>query len=254
MAVPNELVEEIRGILEQTIVSLKNVEGFLNIRADHVKQTKEKLELCESIIEEKIDVINRAILPKIDKNFSDKVEILANKLKKLTILLNIYRETFDALKKESSSLVVGDIDQLLHDVIRIEEIDFSEPIQVAPVFQSTLPSVKAGSIQDEIKARTGGAKSKQESKALRPGAILSKAVVDPTKWTESEIEGFQVFDELIHGWKLRDYEKLNGTREGFAIAWRKLSDHDRKKIRSGTWSEPIIKKIKHLGRSRFEDD
>ncbi|MHA1315729.1 MAG: hypothetical protein ACTSRB_17625, partial [Candidatus Helarchaeota archaeon] len=71
---------------------------------------------------------------------------------------------------------------------------------------------------------------------------------------ESELEGFKVFDTVIaiSKWKMRDFEAQKGTREEFAIAWRKLSGPARKEIRNGAWSKAIITKIKMLGRSRYD--
>ncbi|MHA1784803.1 MAG: hypothetical protein ACTSVY_04335 [Candidatus Helarchaeota archaeon] len=257
MEVPTELIEEIRGILEKTIVSLKNVEGFLNKRSEKIKETNNKLDEFENAINQNINTINKKIVPEIKKRFNKKFETISGKTKKLSYLLNSFHEALQTFQNEVKQVSEHEINQLLHDVVRLEEMDFSKPIRIStqsPQFISV--SSGGSSVADDI-AAMGRQTSKpviRESKTLKVDDISDEGVIDPTRWTDSEIEGFQVFDENITGWKLRDFEKFKGTREMFAIAWRKLSAHDRKRIRNGAWSDQIIKKITLLGRSRFDDD
>jgi len=254
MSIPNELVQEIKGILQKTIASLKNLEGHLNVRTDEIKNFNKNVELFEKKLNNEIKNISDS-LPKTEKTVATKISDIAQKTEKLTSLLKGYKDAFQSLSDEAGPTISYDINELLYDVIRLEEIDFSQPIVVsraaAPTSTVTVATsggiaAKAAKIQSQL------AGTSQASSSSSDGG--GDTIVDPNKWTDSEIEGFGVFDELITGWKLRDFEKLDGTREIFAIAWRKLSSHDRKRIRNGAWSEPIIKKLTLLGRSRFEDD
>ncbi|NHI91556.1 MAG: hypothetical protein EAX96_03565 [Candidatus Lokiarchaeota archaeon] len=258
MSIPNELIEEIRGILEKAIGSLKNVEKFLNQRSEEAQIINNNLDNFENIINENIETINTEIVPKIQRNFDNKFEEITGKTKKLSYVLNTFKDVVVNLQEESKQVSEFDINKLLYEVVELEEIDFSQPIRVTPIETSTGGSATVaggGSITEQISAmgKTSQVSSEKVS-SLSPADIQSAEIIDPNKWTDSEIEGFQVFDEIITGWKLRDFEALKGTREIFAIAWRKLSSHDRKKIRNGAWSEPIIKKITLLGRSRLDED
>ncbi len=253
MSIPNELVQEIKGILQKTIASLKNLESHLNVRTDEIKNFNDNIDKFETKIDDDFKKITD-LLPNMDDNVSQRIAKIAQKTEKLTNLLKGYKDAFQSLSNESQPLFDYDINELLYDVVNLEEIDFSQPIVVsravapssATVGNNVSPSVaaKAAKIQSELKGTS----------VTSASSGSSNEIVDPNKWTDSEIEGFGVFDELITGWKLRDFEKLEGSREMFAIAWRKLSEHDRKRIRNGAWSEPIIKKIALLGRSRFEDE
>jgi len=254
MSIPNELVQEIKGILQKTIASLKNLEGHLNVRTDDIKSFNNNVDVFEKKLYKEIKKLSDS-LPKTEKNVSAKINKIAKKTEKLTQLLKGYKDAFQSLADESQPTFASDINSLLYDVVRLEEIDFSQPIVVSRAVASsskggktTTSSVaaKAAKIQSQL------AGTSQASDSSDDGG--GEIIVDPNKWSDSEIEGFGVFDEMITGWKLRDFEKLKGTREIFAIAWRKLSGHDRKRIRNGAWSEPLIKKLTMLGRSRFEED
>ena len=256
MSIPNELVQEIKGILQKTIASLKNLEGHLNVRTEEIKNFNGNLGKFENNLIKELKKISDS-LPKTEKKVVKKIGEIALKTEKLTALLKGYKDAFQSLSDESQPTFGHDINSLLYDVVRLEEIDFSQPIIVSrAVTSSSAAKVSAGTtsgitakaakIQSQLSGISQASASSDEGGGVK--------IVDPNKWTDSEIEGFGVFDELITGWKLRDFEKLKGTREMFAIGWRKLNDHDRKKIRNGAWSEPIIKKLVLLGRSRFEDD
>lgn len=260
MSIPNELIEEIKGILEQAVGSLKNVESYLNKTTEETKVITNKLEKFEEMIQANQKTINDGIVPEIEKNFNEKFKNITEKTEKLSFVLNNFADIFGNLQNEAKQVSQFDINRLLQEVVELEEIDFSQPIRISPVVQkqdvkSSGKTITAGggSITDQIAAMAKGGSSQKQS-SLSPEDIQSTEILDPNKWTDSEIEGFQLFDETITGWKLRDFEKLKGTREMFAIAWRKLSSHDKKRIRNGAWSDPIIKKITLLGRSRFDDD
>ena len=82
-------------------------------------------------------------------------------------------------------------------------------------------------------------------------AVTEEAVADVADgdWMESELEGAQIFDSIITGWKRRDWEtQAKGTKEMFMRAWKKLSNTDRQKIRNRTWSKKVINKMKLLSR------
>ncbi|NVM54024.1 MAG: hypothetical protein HWN66_10020 [Candidatus Helarchaeota archaeon] len=86
---------------------------------------------------------------------------------------------------------------------------------------------------------------------LKPAAAPQQETAEAPdgEWSESELEGGQIFDTLITGWKRRDWEKIvQGTKEMFMRAWKKLSKTDKQKIRNGAWSKPIIKKLKMMSR------
>jgi hypothetical protein len=68
-------------------------------------------------------------------------------------------------------------------------------------------------------------------------------------WTSLELEGAEIFEKVITGWKRRDLEKADGNKEMFMRAWKKLSSYDRSAIKNGAWSKKLINKIKMLGRS-----
>jgi len=260
MSIPNELIEEIKGILEQAVGSLKNVESYLNKTSEETKLINNKIEKFEEIMQGNQETINNGIIPEIQKIFNEKFQKISEKTEKLSFVLNTFTDILADLRNESKQVSQFDINRLLQEVVELEEVDFSQPIRISPVVQqqavsSGAKTISAGgvSITDQISAMAKGSSS-QKASSLSPGDIQSSEIIDPNKWTDSEIEGFQVFDETITGWKLRDFEKFNGTREMFAIAWRKLSGHDQKRIRNGAWSEPIIKKITLLGRSRSDED
>lgn len=123
--------------------------------------------------------------------------------------------------------------------------------QIATGPKGKLPSVtKIGRGPSPRRAaRVPGSVGPVVSSAAPPTVPQATADVDEEDWMESELEGAQIFDTIIIGWKRRDWESIaKGTREMFMRAWRKLSSTDRQKIRNGTWSKPIIKKMKMMSR------
>ncbi|MHA1250876.1 MAG: hypothetical protein ACTSRP_12865, partial [Candidatus Helarchaeota archaeon] len=87
-------------------------------------------------------------------------------------------------------------------------------------------------------------------KPISPIQVQSKSASAELEgdWSESELEGGEIFERIIVGWKRRDFEKAQGTKEIFMRAWKKLSSYDRAQIKNGAWSQALINKIKMLGR------
>ncbi|MHA1405365.1 MAG: hypothetical protein ACTSSI_16500 [Candidatus Helarchaeota archaeon] len=156
-----------------------------------------------------------------------------------TLIIKVVKQ----LKKEIPESSTENLMELVED---LEKIDFSKPLKVV-VAQ---PASSAPARSSYLNTASGPPATSQ---ADASEALVQEVPAD-TEWTESELEGFKVFDTVIaiSKWKMRDFEAQKGTREEFAIAWRKLSGPARKEIRNGAWSKAIITKIKMLGRSRYD--
>ncbi|NVM01445.1 MAG: hypothetical protein HWN67_03870, partial [Candidatus Helarchaeota archaeon] len=144
------------------------------------------------------------------------------------------------------------VKDLYKKIEELENFDFSQPFIAQPiisqVIESLSPSTEKAVQKETVSTLRAPIPTMPVKQVVKE--VPSEEKISEGDWSESELEGAKIFDELITGWKQRDWEKIGGTREIFMAGWAKLSSYDKKKIRSGTWSKQIINKIKLLGRER----
>jgi hypothetical protein len=190
-----------------------------------------KLELLDKKIQGGFTVLETNRITSLDKNVTQKISTLEyGYLKQL-------KQQLDSLHTKLQQQVHAQFFQLL---IKKGQSLPATPEVAAPVIAPPL----------RVPSRIKPAAVISPTPTTTPAAPLP--VVEDIKGDimDSEVEGAEVYETIITSWKRRDWEKFKdgGTKEEFVRAWRKLSNTDRQKIKNGAWSEPIMNKMKMLGR------
>ncbi|MFX1449626.1 MAG: hypothetical protein ACFFCM_02215, partial [Promethearchaeota archaeon] len=215
---------------------------------------KESLDIIEKIVEEQFSNIIQKTFPPISSKLNNHLDRIKPKVEKLS---NAQKMIADIVNQLQTDVKIFSIKDLYKKIESLENIDFTELINAhSAISQPDISQVTESPGPSTEKMIKKGPVSKLQAPIpappLKSGVTVAPAEEETIEgdWRESELEGAKIFDELITGWKLRDWEKVGGTKEMFMYAWPKLSSYDRQKIKSGTWSKPIINKVKMLGREK----
>jgi hypothetical protein len=173
-------------------------------------------------------------------------------------LVSIDQKVSEGLKKIDYSLLIKAKDDLDRLVSKMQKQVDAQLLQFV-INQAKKPKKAPNVSAKRVRAITRGTGKSPIPRAPAYTAVVPQATTPITEeavadvqgddWTESELEGAQIFDSIITGWKRRDWEsQAKGTKEMFMRAWKKLSNTDRQRIRNGAWSKKIINKMKLLSR------
>lgn len=229
-----ELVRVISEIVGGQVGVLQRVERAIAEQIKAYAAIVEKLDLVDKKTQGGFTVLENTRLASIDKNV---MERLANIDYRYLMKL---KHDLDVLNQRLQQQVNAQLLELLIKQAR-------RPVKSAGTIlgrgRSSNSVIEAGApyVRDPILSPVG-------PQPQIPSIPAEEVKVPEGDWMESEMEGAQIFDSIIVGWKRRDWEDAKGTREIFMRAWRKLSSSDKQKIRNGAWSKPIITKMKLLGR------
>ena len=240
-----DMIKEFRNIMEEGVNYLKNIEDLIDKRIKKLKIVRKSLDQIDNMIEDQFSSIIQGGFSKVNSELSKKLEMIKPKFEKLGITQTLINDIVNQLK---SDVPIYSVKDLLFKVKKLEEIDFTQPIIHQKIGVPTSSTQKTVQKDIPLSSRIGSSStSKIETKIAEPP---SEELAPEGDWSDSELEGSKIFNDLIVGWKLKDFEKIGGTKELFMIAWRKLSSYDKQKIRSGTWSKNIMNKVKFLGREK----
>ena len=229
-----QIVKVVNDILEAQSVILQRIESAYQQNIHVFQELSNKVGVLEKKIEGGFTVLESQRLASLDTT-------ITNKLKNLE--LGYVRE----LKKQMDSTHMQMVQQIQ---ARMFELLIKESQKAPRKPQARAPSA-APTPRRGPSYQPYGVPSPAPAPAAAP--VPEMEAVDG-EWSESELEGAQIYDTIITGWKRRDWEKHDpnhpkGTKEMFMRGWKKLSSSDRQKIKNGAWSKPIINKLKMLGRS-----
>ncbi len=233
-----QVVNEILGGQTKVLQRIEEGYGELN----HVySELLNKLTLLEKKVDGGFTVLETNGIAPLHLTISDKLQKLEyNYLKKLKTRIDsihtklqqqMQMQIFQLLIKKSQEQEVKPLEKLESKVKSVEKEKVTSPKTPLKVTASQRPSVPT-----------------TPSTVPPPSQPPLTSELAEDDLSESELEGAQLYDTLIVGWKRRDWEALKGTKEIFSRGWKKLSMTDRQKIKNGAWSKPLMEKLKLLGR------
>ncbi|MHA1377551.1 MAG: hypothetical protein ACTSRG_04110 [Candidatus Helarchaeota archaeon] len=244
-----DLIVEFKDILQKGITHIKNIEIMTDERNAKLKEVRDSLDRINENLEKRLSHITQNSLTNITMFINNFFNDVKPKCEKLSIAQTMITDT---VKQLNSDIKVFSIKALMKKIDDLEKIDFSQPIIPQVVEESALKPKstihKKTIFASPTPTATTPISATQPQTNVQAASI--KEISDNTELLESEVEGTKIYDSIITGWKRRDWEKLGGTREMFIKGWTKLSSFDRQKIKNGTWSKPMMNKVKMLGRAR----
>ncbi|MDD1779460.1 MAG: hypothetical protein LUQ65_14960 [Candidatus Helarchaeota archaeon] len=222
-----KVVSEILG--DQTMV-LQRVERAFQEQTKAYKALSQQLDQMDQKVDGGFNVMENNRIASLDKIISQRISAMQyDNLKQMKYQLDSI-----CIKLQQQIQM-----QLLQFMIKQARVQQEKPPVPAPVVTPTSP-ISA--------SRTAAKPSPPVPKGAEPVKAEAPTPVQQGEWTDSELEGAEIFDTIIVGWKRKDWETAKGTKEEFMRAWKKLSHTDKQKVRQGAWSKPIIDKMKMLGR------
>lgn len=224
------LINLTTGILEDSMKLLQKIEKTIEMQNKSFNSLSDTLDKFEKKIETNFNDIQDNKIDVIFDKISSRLDLInTEKVKDLNIELN------EITKNIQNNFQFKSI-SLLNKVINL---NLNRPKLSKP----PTPSFVSGFQRRTIIRRAGS--------PLRSSKSESELEVEAPQgdWTSLELEGAEIFEKVITGWKRRDLEKADGNKEMFMRAWKKLSNYDRSAIKNGAWSKKLINKIKMLGRS-----
>ncbi|MHA1277762.1 MAG: hypothetical protein ACTSQI_09375 [Candidatus Helarchaeota archaeon] len=225
-----QIVKVVNDILEAQTVILQRIEEGYKEHLSVYNELLNRIGLLDRKIEGGFTVMEKTRLASLDQTIS-------NKLKKIEYgYLNELKSELDAVHTKLFQQVQTRMLQLLiQHPKQLQKLSTHKPREVGkPTLHPSAPIAPTTLVP--------------EAKAYHTPKQPQTVAAVEGDWSESELEGATIFEAIITGWKRRDWEKVQGTKETFMRGWKKLSSVDRQKIKNGTWSKPIMKKIKLLGR------
>ena len=241
MLVQEDMAAYFKDILVKAISHLKNIEAQIDKRLEALKIAKKSVDQIDKIVKKEFSEIINSGFSDVTLHLSKMLDELSPKLQKLGVAQTMIHDIVTQLRTDIKLFTMKDLKLKIKE---LEEIDFTQPI-ITETVQVTAPSAQ--------KAPKAKATVKSGGPSITKSAVQETPVEEPPTeedWRESELEGANVFDSLITGWKRRDWEKIGGNKEMFMVGWSKLSSYDRTRIKSGTWSKSMMNKVKLLGREK----
>jgi hypothetical protein len=224
------IVKVVSDILGDQTMVLQRVERAFQEQTKAYKALFGQLDGMDKKLDGGFNVLENNRIASLDKNITQKISSME----------------YDCLKQLKYQLdsICSKLQQQIHmQLLQLMIKQARERQEKPPVpAPSVTPTVPISA------PRTAAKPSLPVSKVAEPVKAEASTPVQQGDWTESELEGKEIFDTIIVGWKRKDWEAAKGTREEFMRAWKKLSQTDKQKIRQGAWSKPIIDKMKMLGR------
>ena len=231
-----ELVQVISDILGGQTTVLQRVERGLTEQYKTYHDVVTRMQLLDKKIQGGFTVLENKRLASLDKNVSERLSTLD-----YTFLMKLKHQV-DAIHSKLQQQLNLQLMQLLIKQTKKPSKRVREKTPTAVRPSVGLPTKRPGIPRAPAYTAT-------VPQPTQPVSQEAAADVEDKDWMESELEGAQIFDTIITTWKRRDWEsQAKGTKEMFMRAWKKLSNPDRQKIRNGTWSKKIIKKMQLLSR------
>ncbi|MHA1270148.1 MAG: hypothetical protein ACTSPY_10210 [Candidatus Helarchaeota archaeon] len=225
----NTLMNLITGILEDSMKLLKKIEKNIDTQNRSLKQLSDKLKIIKD---------------KVDKNFND---LLENHFRPVFNKIIMRLELIDKDSIKEIDQEIENISNTLQNNFQIQTISL---LNKMINLQLTRPRVSTERITSKLQIKSPmRVVSLGRASTVETSSVEEQEEIPEGDWTESELEGAEIFEKIITGWKRRDFEKSQGTKEIFMKAWKKLSSYDRAQIKTGAWSQNLINKIKMLGRN-----
>jgi hypothetical protein len=224
------IVKVVSDILGDQTMVLQRVERAFQEQNKVYKALFKQLDEMDQKIDGGFNVLENNRIASLDKIISQKISSMQyDSLKQM-------KSQLDSLCSKLQQQIQMQLLQFMIKQARAKQV---KPPVPAPVVTPTIP----------ISApRTVAKPSPPVPKVAEPVQAEAASPVQQGEWTDSELEGAEIFDTIIVGWKRKDWETAKGTKEEFMRAWKKLSHTDKQKVRQGAWSKPIIDKMKMLGR------
>lgn len=227
---------------------LNSIEEILDVRKKMTEKVSKNLDVFIKTQIAKFSDVQNTFSTKFKDDLTKSLQ--ANLRTPLKDIVEVQKMVIRAIRELKNRIPKDMMEEMYVAIERLENTDFSAPVQLEMGQPGTEPSVALEGLPQALeKGKKGKKKRKKAEKEAE-----KKEIPPDTDWSDSELEGFKIYDEVIapSKWKVKDFEKQKGTREMFAIAWHKLSGPARKEIRNGAWSKKIIIKIVMLGRERHE--
>ena len=222
------LINLTTGILEDSMKLLQKIEKTIEMQNKSFNSLSDTFDRLEKKIETNFNEIQDNKIDVIFDKISSRLDLInTEKVKDLNIELN------EITKNIQNNFQFKSI-SLLNKVINL---NLNRPKPSKP----QTPSFVSG-----FKRRTPISRAGSHHRSSKSELEVEAPQGD---WTSLELEGAEIFEKVITGWKRRDLEKADGNKEMFMRAWKKLSNYDRSSIKNGAWSKKLINKIKMLGRS-----
>ncbi|MHA1750768.1 MAG: hypothetical protein ACTSYZ_00200 [Candidatus Helarchaeota archaeon] len=220
------LINLITGILEDSMKLLKKIEKNIDYQGKLLNSLSEKFDVIGDKIEQSFNNLNNVQLGTFLSDISSRFDLIdVNKLK--------------------------EIDDEINDISNILQKNFQ--IQMISILREYVDLNLSFPTRSELTQRSSFFRKSNIISTPSHHSFSKKSQSVDTKiegdWSESELEGGEIFEKIIIGWKRRDFEKAQGTKEIFMKAWKKLSSYDKAQIKNGAWSKKLIDKIKLLGRN-----
>jgi hypothetical protein len=232
-----KVVSDIVG--DQTMV-LQRVERALQEQTKAYKALLNQLGVMDKKIDGGFNVLENNRIASLDKNITQKISLME---------YGYLKQLKDKLDSVYSKLQQQIHAHLLHLMMKLSQGQQVKPQVIAPSI-TPIHAISAALPPSKPSPPVPPSKPKSPVTPVPAAAKVETPTAAPegSGWTESELEGAEVFDSIIIGWKRKDWDSAKGTKEVFMRAWKKLSHTDKQKIRQGAWSKPIIDKMKLLGR------
>ena len=223
------LINLITGILEDSMKLLIKVEKNIEDQNRSLRTLSNNFDNINNNISNQFENLNNNHLEPIFDNISSHFDIIDT----------------DNIKKFNAE--IDEISKNLQNNFQFQSISLLNRVIILNMIQ---PQPRSTSIQTRIPSQISSRRlsaTKTKSTTIKP-IIEEDSPVSDGDWSESQLEGADIFENTITGWKRRDFDKAQGTKEIFMRAWKKLSSYDQAQIRNGAWSGKLINKIKMMGR------
>ncbi|MFX1295397.1 MAG: hypothetical protein ACFFD2_11185 [Promethearchaeota archaeon] len=224
-----QVVKFVNDILEAQSVILQRIETSYQENLQTFNEFLNRVNLLDKKVEGGFSVLETNRLTSLDKKVSDKLRNL-----EYNYLIEL-KQKLDAVHTKLFQQIQARMFQLLvKKSLKAPRMSFSK---AAPSEKTAKAAPFRGPYAQRAHAATAS--------TPQPVQLAETPTGD---WSESELEGAEIYDAIITTWKRRDWEKVQGTKEIFMRGWKKLSKTDKQKIKNGAWSKQIMNKIKLLGR------
>lgn len=228
-----QVVQVVNDILQAQKAILERIEVGYREQLEVYNELKSRIDLLDKKIEGGFTVLETTRIDSLDKTVSAKLKNIQysyiRELKQKIDAINIKLQQ-QVQAKMLQLMIKGSMKPIQKSSER--GLVAERPVRRVPSYRPTPLGVPAPAAPASLSAQE-----------------IELPESEDGDWMESEIEGAQIYDTIITGWKRRDWEGIEGDKETFMRGWRKLSNSDRQKIKNGAWSKPIMNKIKLLGRS-----
>ncbi|NVM01515.1 MAG: hypothetical protein HWN67_04235, partial [Candidatus Helarchaeota archaeon] len=199
-----DITREFKEILERGIQYLKNIEELIDKRTEFLNDAKGSLDVIEKMVDEQFSKVIKDTFPPVSSKISKYLEEIKPKVTKLSDAQKMISDIVNQLQTDVKFFSVKDLYKKIEE---LENFDFSQPIRVQPIksqkIKSPSPSTKKVVQKETVPTLHAPVPTLPVNKVVKEAPLEEK--VSEGDWSESELEGAKIFDELISGWKQRDW-------------------------------------------------